>query len=192
MSKLRYISLVLTLSVGSSSCWFRKPPVKVFVPPPPRISKPVPREAAEIAPLDTEVEFPVAEIPEYPSSAPPQIPPPPPPKLVVIPAQPKPAIAPVVVSPEPPPPAPPKLAQIFTADQTREYLRTLDESLDRVKRILMAVGAKTLNNEQAEIQARILTFQKQAEQTREQDLVTAVNLARRADLLAQDLLKRLP
>jgi len=32
----------------------------------------------------------------------------------------------------------------------------------------------------------------QAEQTREQDLVTAVNLARRADLLAKDLLERLP
>jgi hypothetical protein len=39
---------------------------------------------------------------------------------------------------------------------------------------------------------RIQTFQKQAEQARELDLVTAVNLARRADLLAQDLIKRLP
>jgi hypothetical protein len=39
---------------------------------------------------------------------------------------------------------------------------------------------------------RIQTFQKQAEQARDADLVTAVNLARRADLLAQDLIKRLP
>ncbi len=39
---------------------------------------------------------------------------------------------------------------------------------------------------------RIRTFQKQAEQAREQDLVTAVSLARRAEVLAQDLVGRLP
>ena len=33
---------------------------------------------------------------------------------------------------------------------------------------------------------------KQAEQARQEDLVTAVSLARRADLLAQDLLNHLP
>jgi hypothetical protein len=54
------------------------------------------------------------------------------------------------------------------------------------------VAGKSLNGEQSEIADRIRTFEKQAEQAREQDLVTAVNLAKRADLLAQDLLQRLP
>jgi len=106
----------------------------------------------------------------------------------------------VVATPKPAPattPAPaveaaPRLGQIFTADQLRDYNRTLDESLDRVKRALTVVAGKNLNSEQGEIANRIRTFQKQAEQAREQDLVTAVSLARRADLLAQDLLGRLP
>jgi hypothetical protein len=86
----------------------------------------------------------------------------------------------------------PRLGQIFTAEQLREYNRAVDESLDRVRKVLGVVAGRNLNPEQTEIVSRIQTFQKQAEQAREQDLVTAVNLARRADLLAQDLVKRLP
>jgi light-regulated signal transduction histidine kinase (bacteriophytochrome) len=97
---------------------------------------------------------------------------------------------------EPPPPAPPRrtprLGQIFTAEQLREYNRAVDESLDRVRRVLGRVAGRNLNPELTDIVSRIQTFQKQAEQARDQDLVTAVNLARRADLLAQDLIKRLP
>lgn len=99
------------------------------------------------------------------------------------------AIAPSAQPPEQP--APPKLAQIFTADQLRAYHRTLDESLDRVRKALAMIAGKTLNAEQTEIANRIRTFEKQAELARDQDLVTAVSLARRADLLAQDLLQRL-
>jgi len=84
------------------------------------------------------------------------------------------------------------LGQIFTADQLKEYNRNLDESLERVRKVLATVGGKTLNADLTQIVGRIQTFQKQAEQARELDLVTAVNLARRADLLAQDLIKRLP
>lgn len=105
----------------------------------------------------------------------------------------------MVATPKPAPPTPspavetaPRLGQIFTPDQLRDYNRTLDESLDRVRRALAVVAGKNLNAEQGEIANRIRTFQKQAEQAREQDLVTAVSLARRADLLAQDLLGRLP
>jgi hypothetical protein len=84
------------------------------------------------------------------------------------------------------------LGQIYTAEQVREYTKSLQESLDRVKRVLGAVEGKRLNSEQSEIVNRIRTFQKQAEQARDEDLVTAVNLARRADILAKDLLERLP
>ena len=61
-----------------------------------------------------------------------------------------------------------------------------------MRKALAIAAGKNLNANQSEIVNRIRTFQKQAEQAREQDLVTAVNLARRADLLAQDLIKRLP
>ncbi len=92
-----------------------------------------------------------------------------------------------------PEPAPsPRLGQIFTADQLREYNRTLDESLNRVRAVLAAAANRHLTPDQDGVIVRIKTFVMQAEQAREQDLVTAVNLARRADLLAQDLAVRLP
>ena len=124
-----------------------------------------------------------------PPLEPPPVPPPPRrPPVATTPPKP----APPPVTPPPETPAPPKLGQIFTADQLRDYNRAIDESLDRVRRTLAAVAGKNLTAEQGEIADRIRTFQRQAEQAREQDLVTAVSLARRADLLATDLLKRLP
>jgi hypothetical protein len=125
-----------------------------------------------------------------PAPMPPAEPPPPAPAKRIPP--------PVRVNAQPPVAAPPevqpapRLGQIFTAEQLREYNRTVDESLDRVRKVLGSVAGRNLNPELTEIVSRIQTFQKQAEQAREQDLVTAVNLARRADLLAQDLVKRLP
>jgi hypothetical protein len=185
---------VLTLSVACDACFFRKPAV-VFTPPPPQthpqtiqsnevpVLPPAPDLNAEIAP----------SLPETPTNMPPQVEPPPPPpprRGPVATAPPKPAVPALPPAPEIPPP--PKLGQIFTADQLRDYNRTLEESLERVRRVLAAVGTKNLNAEQSEIASRIRTFQRQAEQARDQDLVTAVNLARRADLLAQDLIGRLP
>ncbi|HEX5431782.1 MAG TPA: hypothetical protein VFW83_07440, partial [Bryobacteraceae bacterium] len=89
-------------------------------------------------------------------------------------------------------PTPPKIVQIFTPEQQREYNRELDDSLGRVQRALEVVSRKSLTPEQTAAADRIRVFQTQAEQARTQDLVTAVNLARRADLLAKDLLERLP
>ena len=100
--------------------------------------------------------------------------------------------------PLPPPPEPtelapsPRLGQIFTADQSRDYNRALDESLTRVRMVLAAAANRRLTADQDSLVVRIRTFVMQAEQAREQDLVTAVSLARRADLLAQDLAGRLP
>jgi hypothetical protein len=108
---------------------------------------------------------------------------------VVATAPPKPTATPTQPDTTPPPP---RLGQIFTPDQQREYNRTLDESLDRVRRALAIVSGKALNPEQSEIANKIRVFQKQAEEQREQDLLTAVTLAKRADVLAQDLLERLP
>jgi hypothetical protein len=84
------------------------------------------------------------------------------------------------------------LGQIFTPEEFKEYTQNLDQSLDNVRRALGTLGKKRLNKQDGLTVERIQTFQRQAEQARQEDLVTAVSLARRADLLAQDLLKRLP
>ena len=192
MFRLRLLALILGLSFGNTACRFQKrPAMRVFVPPPaarrtvaiaqPELPAPPDIEIpAEAPPLEIPTSLPSAAAPP-PSPVPRRIPPP------VRATAPPPA---TVVPPEPPPA--PRLGQIFTADQLREYNRSLEESLDRVKRVLGTMAGKHLNTEQTQMVRRIQTFQKQAEQAREQDLVTAVNLARRADLLAQDLVKRLP
>jgi hypothetical protein len=193
MFRSRLLSLILALSLGSSACWFQKPKIhRVFVPPPPKPRPAIVTEVPELPPgpdieANYEPELPGDLFATMPGAGPPPPaprPPAPPPARVV-------AAPPPVPVPDAPPP-PPRLGQIFTAEQLREYNRNLDESLERVKKVLTAVAGKSLNPDLAEIIGRIQTFQKQAEQARELDLVTAVNLARRADLLAQDLIKRLP
>ncbi len=194
MFRPRLLPIILALSLGSSSCWFSKPKriVRVYVPPPAKPKPPLPAEVPDVAApvgieagINTKSE---AEIPPELSTSLPVIPPPPPP---VTRAKPRPTSPP---PPAPPPdsPPPPRLGQIFTAEQLREYRRNLDESLERVRKVLVTVVGKNLNRDLTEMVGRIQTFQRQAGQARETDLVTAVNLARRADLLAQDLLKRLP
>jgi hypothetical protein len=134
----------------------------------------------------------MANLPDIPVTMPQALDPPrpAPPQRRAPPAAPRTATSGTPAAPDAP--APPQLGQIFTPDQTREYNRTLNESLERVRKALAVLGGKNLNAEQSEIANRIRTFERQAEQAREQDLVTAVSLARRADLLAQDLLDRLP
>lgn len=123
-------------------------------------------------------------VPELPPDFP-DLPEPPKPK----PSPPKPpAIAgPKVPQTLPEAPTPPKLGQIFTAEQIREYNKDLDESLDRVRRALTSLTGRRLNPDDLITMERIRTFQKQAEEARKDDLVTAVQLAKRADALAKDL-----
>jgi hypothetical protein len=181
--------LVLALSLGSASCWFRArhpartfvpPPVRarrVVLPPPPQLPEPPEIEAKSGAEIPPEMAF---EIPVLP-------PPPAPPKRPPVVATPKPIPPPVAVEPPPSP----RIGQIFTAEQLREYNRSLDESLGRVRTILAVAAGKPLTADQGGMVTRIRTFVMQAEEARDQDLVTAVSLAKRADLLAQDLAARL-
>lgn len=185
-------AFVLGVSVCLGGCtWmpFHKS-ARVFTPPPVQSNtaslKPVPmldRPDLEITMSLGEPAFPEIE-PELPG----------PPK----PAAPPVRRPPVATAPKPvQPPAPetpsaPKIVQIFTPEQQREYIRELDESLQRVRRALDVVSRKNLTTEQSDAAERIRVFERQAEQARDQDLVTAVNLAKRADLLAKDLLDRLP
>jgi hypothetical protein len=93
---------------------------------------------------------------------------------------------------ENPPVASPKLAQILTPEESRRNTQELDQYTESVRRALTKVAGRNLTAEQRDTATLIQTFLSQAEQAREQDLVTAVNLAKRADLLAKDLLERLP
>ena len=189
--KIAISTVVLAASLAAPGCVFNvgKKKPRAFVPPP-VITKP-------IAPLPD----PVVTMPDdsliiqaesiLPAAAElPQVPPPP----VAPPKRPQ-----VVATPKPPPPAPVaekppeiRLTQIFTPEQQREYNRQIDESLDSVRRLLAVIEKRSLSSEQNQIADTVRAMQKQAEQAREQDLVTAVNLARRADLLAKDLIQRLP
>jgi hypothetical protein len=189
MHNSRLLHVVLGLSLTTSSCWFKKSP-RAFTPPPVQPRTAPPQDAPTLPdPPNIDVD-PSTAVPPPISTSVPEAPEPPKP------VRPRRGTPPPKVAPLPPqtpdPPAPPKLGQIFTPDQLREYNHLLDESLDRVRKALAVLAKKNLNAEQTEIAARVNTFQKQAEQVREQDLVTAVSLAKRADLLAQDLLDRLP
>ena len=194
-ARLRVFPLILAFSLGTTSCWFqKKTAARVFVPPPPPpAARPsVASVVPEIPPApEIELDSEMPQIEGFPESLPTAAGPPPPAPRRTSPPVRATAPPPPVIPPEPPPPAP-RLGQIFTAEQLREYNHSLDESLDRVRKVLGNVAGRNLNPELAQIVGRIQTFQKQAEQAREQDLVTAVNVARRADLLAQDLVKRLP
>jgi hypothetical protein len=184
---------IVALSLESTSCLRQRPQTRVFAAPPvrPRVQVPDSRPSLPDAP-----EIAVDEA----SVAPPQVPgialesleiPEAPKRVARRPVVPVTPVNPPVTAPRETP-VPPRLAQIFTAEQRRENNRTLDEALASVARELAIVEGKNLTSEQKEIAERIRTFRKQAEQVREQDLPTAVGLARRADLLAKDLLEHLP
>ncbi len=187
MFSARFIPVVVVLSAGSTGCWLNlgHKQARVFVPPPvaPKAPPPaqpdIPNPAIVVVAMNLPPQYP-AEIPVIP----------PPPAPVKRPAPPPVRATAPPPAPTPETPAPPKLGQIFTAEQLRDYNRNMDESLERVRRALAIVAGKNLNTEQLATAERIRTFQKQAEEAREQDLVTAVSLAKRADLLAQDLLNR--
>jgi hypothetical protein len=185
-------TLATTLWLGgvvtTSSCVFHKAP-RVFTPPPVSAKAPEPIPPAALIALPPQVAFEpvVYDFPRQtdPSSRLPELP---------VPRAPRPPVAtvPRPVPSEPPPAAAPKLAQILTPEESRRNTQELQQYTERVNRALAMVAGKNLTAEQKDIADRVRTYLLQAEQAREQDLVTAVNLARRADLLAADLLERLP
>jgi hypothetical protein len=80
---------------------------------------------------------------------------------------------------------------MYTAEQRRDYNKSIDDSMEKVRRALMILSKKNLNPDQQNQINTISTFLKQTEQSREaQDLTTAVSLAKRAEVLAEDLLAR--
>jgi hypothetical protein len=196
MRKSRMIYGIFALSLASTSCLRQKTQARAFTPPPtrtwPAVQDTVTQlpDAPQITGDQASIGAPqlpsmtaetLPEVPEAPKRVTRRVTPPT--------APPKPATTGIAPQETP---APPRLAQLFTPEEQRENTRTLDDCLDRVNRALTAVEGKNLTADQKDTVQRIRTFRKQAEQAREQDLMTAVILARRADLRAKDLLERLP
>jgi hypothetical protein len=118
--------------------------------------------------------IPFPEFPEAPRPAPPKPHQPAPPK----------ATAPA------PAPAPPVITQLFTQEQSDELNHSYNEFLGQVTRDLAVLDHRRLGRDQSAQVSRIRTFEAQAKQEHDRDLVTAVELAKRAASLAEDLVSR--
>lgn len=173
-----------------TSCAFHKAP-RAFNPPPvaAKIPEPIPPAPEIASPPEVAFEPVLFELPNQtdPSAGLPELP-------VPRPTRPPVATAPKVQpAPAETPPVPAlRLSQVLTPEEKGRNTQELDKYTESVKGLLARIRGKNLSAEQKDVADRVQTYLTQAEQAREQDLVTAVNLARRADLLAKDLLERLP
>jgi hypothetical protein len=194
--------LLAALCLGTSGCWLDGKKVAVTAPTPP----PAPQPAAQqpvpaLPPLPVATATPeppppppppVAENPE-PVPTPAAAPTPPPPKRVV--AKRKPSPLPPTSTESPPPASgaapvpPPALREIISGDQRRQYESEFRQDVGRAGSALKQAATRPLNAGQRETVARIQTFLSQANLARDNDISTALQLARRADLLGQELLK---
>jgi hypothetical protein len=147
---------------------------------PPDIDTPVPT-------VETEWQKMVPPIDPSTVKAPPEKRPQPP-RLPAIPQTPPETEIPPPVSP----PAPvPHLGEILTDSRRREYEADYSRFLAEARAAMSRTSGRRLNATQLETVGRIRIFLQQAEKSHSSDLATALQLARRAELLGQDLLKSL-
>lgn len=197
--------VVATMSLGLGGC---HTPKKQFVlPPTPQVQAQLPQPRIE-EPPHLEVALPLITIETLKLETPPQIDTPQPkvvPRRRPTPAgtagttatTPPPATTPTpeVETPAtvtPPVPTTPLLSEILTDDRRRQYEADIAASEARAKAaVRRASGRRGLTTRQKEAVQRINTFLQQVEESKGKDLVTAHELARRADLFGQDLLKSL-
>ncbi len=183
----------LALAVCTPSCeLFHKR--KVVPPPPPApapavpVAPPKPREVALPAPPEVAATEP--DLSQAGPSLPGEALPPPPhrrPKPRPNADADLPAPAP---EPEPPAPAPlPQLEQILTPEQRQAYTEEIDRNIASAQKAVAALEGQRLSREQTTYLARVRAFVEQANNARRVDLFRARNLAERASVLAEDLLK---
>lgn len=184
---------VLALSVALSGCWPGGKKTKsspLAVPSLPAPVQPAPAPAPpQTTPAPAPVQTPQQQTP--PAPAPQQTAPTPAPQQATpTPApRPKPARKPSTL----PKPATsvPQLGVLLTPEQRRQYEQDYARSLGRSDNGLTEISGYRLSAEQAETVARVRSFARQARELHDRDLATAAQLARRADLLTQDLLRAL-
>jgi hypothetical protein len=192
--RLRQVLLVAPLAIALSGCWFGKKAVVAALPLPPQpiamnpVIPPLPQP-------EDEAELPAvqpAPVPDATAITPPPEPEPP----ARRPVRPR---RPSSVSPETPvpataqPPAPPaRLEEVLTEERRRQLETDFSRSVAQARTTLNQTNGRSLTSVQRQTSERIKTFLQQADQAKKGDLATAVQLARRAELLAQDLRKSLP
>lgn len=196
VSKRRLLALVAAAaSVANTGCLFRK--AKAQPPPAAPIPAPQPAVAQKPEPIapPPKVEQQKPDLAEAPAGAQdidvPQPPPAPPrrPRRPVAQTTPPATSDPVPNAPATPQPEPPRLVQLLSPAEEKRYQTQLDQHLRNVDTVLGQAAARTLNAEQHDVVQRVRTFSQQARDQRNSDLVTAHNLAQRADVLAQDLVR---
>ena len=162
-SRPAIFALMAVMALSAGGCkWFRRTPPPPVPPPPAPASAPAP-----------------VPIPE------PATPQPHPPAPVVHPPKPKPDPAQV---PAPPPPPPPAFGQILTPQQQAEFRRSYQQSAQFTRQTLSQLSGRALSRDQADAANRIRSFLSQADEAQSKDPSVAAQLARRAELLARDLL----
>jgi len=94
-------------------------------------------------------------------------------------------------APEPEPPAVPvpQFEQILTPQQRQAYTEEIDRNIASAQRAVAALEGRRLSRDQVTYLARVRAFIEQANEARKADLFRARNLAERASVLAEDLLK---
>jgi hypothetical protein len=198
MKSAARVLLPVVLSVGLSGCIFGGgKPAKVVaptqVPAPPVTASapvPVPQPPPPVAEEVPSPEPPTEQIPLRTETAPtgPELKLPEPTPTPRRPQQTRTEPPKPEAPPEPAPVAVPQLTEILSSAQRSQMESELTDHLARARSALGKVPRVTLNASQRETYDRINTFILQAEQARANDPATALQLAKRADLLAQDLL----
>jgi hypothetical protein len=191
--RLREVLLTAPLAIALSGCWFGKKPVVLAQPLPPQPIAMNPVLPPFPQPVEDEEELPAIQpalLPDASKLEPPPEPAPPP-KRPVRPRKPSPASeTPVPANTQPPAP-PARLEEVLTEDRRREFETDFSRSVAQARAALNQTSGRNLKGVQRQTAERIRTFLQQAEQAKKGDLATAVQLARRAELLAQDLRKSL-
>jgi len=178
--------LAATLALGLQGCWFNRKTVMVPIPVPAPTPAPAPT-TQEPPPKPAEQPTVPAEQPtastEHPTA-------PTRPRPPVRDTTPKPAPAPATPPPAPAPPSP-QLGEILTDRHRSELESDLNQYLSRARAAVSRASGRPLTAAQKESVDRIKTFIQQAVEAQPKDLPSAVLLARRADLLGEELVKAL-
>jgi hypothetical protein len=194
------VTSVTVLSFLCGGCFLGPKRITASLPQPPQPALTKPAPVLSIPPGVAPIETPLPDAPVVVAKAEE----PAPPAILPTPEEPKKpaprrlrqtAAAPVpaaVVPENTPPPEPvPQLQELLTPERQAQYETELTASVERAKAVLKQVSHRKLDKPQRENVNRIQTFLTQAETAKKDDLGTALQLARRADLLGQDLLKSL-